>query len=162
MENKVEKQAKEIFVRFCNYLNKVNWKFDTDTTNGNLIILMSARGDDLPMNLIIQVDSDKQLISLFSNMPFNMDKGKLLEGAVATSIINHLLADGSFDYDVHDGSILFRMTTSWRGGLISDEVFEYMMIVACRTIDKYNDKLLMVSKGAMSIDDLYKFTQQQG
>lgn len=162
MEKKVEKQAQEIFMRFCNYLKKVNWQFDTDTTNGNFIILASARGEDLPMNLIVQVDPQRQLISLFSNMPFNMDKEKLLEGAVATSIINHLLADGSFDYDVHDGSILFRMTTSWRGGLISDEVFEYLMIVACKTIDDYNDKLLMISKGAMSVDELYKLTHKEG
>ncbi len=69
--------------------------------------------------------------------------------------------DGCFDYDVHDGSILFRMTTSWRGGAISDDVFEYLMMVACRTIDEYNDKLLMISKGVMSVDDLYKLTHQE-
>lgn len=161
MEKKVEKQAQEIFERFCNYLKSVDWHFDTDTSNGNFIILASARGDDLLINFIVQVDPQRQLISLFSNMPFNMDKEKLFEGAVATSIINHLLADGSFDYDVHDGSILFRMTTSWRGGAISDDVFEYLMMVAYKTIDEYNDKLLMISKGVMSVDDLYKLTHQE-
>ena len=37
--------------------------------------------------------------------------------------------------------------------LISKDLFEYMIIIAIHTVDKYNDKFFMLAKGQMSIEE---------
>ena len=43
------------------------------------------------------------------------------------------------------------MTNCFIESELSPECFSYMLICACQTIDKYNDKLLMVAKGVISL-----------
>ena len=89
-------------------------------------------------------------------MPFKMDETKRVEGALITSYANYKLADGSFDYNLGDGSIIFRMTSSFRESLIGAELFKYMISCAAYSVDKYNDQFFMVSKGMLSVDDFVK------
>lgn len=156
MEERLKReQATTVFQRFCDYLKQNDWKFETSTSDDDCIIYTGIQGEDLPMRLVIRINIKRQLIMVLSKLPFVMPSDKRLEGAVATSIITNSLADGSFDYDLKDGEIVFRLTTNIRGGLISDETFEYLLMVSASTIDDYNDKLFMISKNKMSIDELY-------
>jgi hypothetical protein len=68
------------------------------------------------------------------------------------------LKDGSFDYDINDGEIRFRLTSSYRESILSKELFVYMIGVSIGTIDQYNDKFFMLSKGVMSIQ---QFIEQE-
>ena len=108
------------------------------------------------MEFIVHCDADRQLIRLMSFLPFKISDAKRVEGAIATCHANYLLADGSFDYNLGDGTIIFRMTSSFRESLVGDELFKYMIHVACITVDKYNDQFLMISKGNLSITDFIK------
>ena len=157
MEKKVMEKAKGIFDRLVIYMEKEGWHPKIVENDSVFHITASARGDDLPMDFSIRVDAKRQVLSVLSYMPFVMDKTRLIEGAVATSVINYVLAVGCFDYDIQSGSIIFRISTSWKNSQISDDVFEYLLMSSAYTIDKYNDKMLMVSKGIMSLDDFYKF-----
>ena len=76
-----------------------------------------------------------------------------MEGAIATCAASYGLADGSFDYDLSDGQITFRMTASFRESEIGEELLQYMVSCACVTVDEYNDKFLAIDKGLISIDD---------
>ena len=98
------------------------------------------------------VDADRQLIILLSVMPFVAPDTKRLDVAIATSIVNNKLVDGSFDYDVTSGHMIFRMTSSFIESEIDSEVFTYMLMVSCHTIDEYNDKFFMLGKGMLSIN----------
>jgi hypothetical protein len=60
--------------------------------------------------------------------------------------------DGCFDYDLSDGQILFRLTSSYRDSLLSEALFEYMVMVSASTIDKYNDRFFMLAKGMISLE----------
>ena len=73
--------------------------------------------------------------------------------ALAISQINNNLADGSLDYDMRDGSILFRLTISYIDSIIGEEALFYQLLVSFQTIDEYNDKLFLVSNGSISIED---------
>lgn len=155
MANEKElKTAKEAYDTLCNTLDARKWKYEKD--DEKLVINLGVNGDDIPMGFAIYCDADRQLIRLMSLLPFKMSKDKLIEGAIATSYINYTLADGSFDYSLADGSIIFRMTSSFRESLIGDELFKYMIDVACITVDKYNDQLFMIEKGKLSIEDFIK------
>ncbi len=146
--------AKSVYENVCKSLDLRNWKY-----NGNeedLQIRINFNGDDIPMNFIIQVDADRQLISLLSFLPFDIAKEKRVEAALATCFINYMLADGSFDLSLGDGTILYRMTTSYRGSLVSKDVFSNMVDVACCIVDEYNDKLAALNKGEIEIADFIK------
>ena len=43
--------------------------------------------------------------------------------------------------------IMFRMTSSSGESILGEDLFEYVILVSARTVDDYNDKFLMLSKG---------------
>lgn len=155
MANEKElKLAKEAYDTLCNTLDEMKWRYDKD--EDKLILHLGISGEDIPMEFIVHCDADRQLIRLMSFLPFKISEEKRVEGAIATCHANYLLADGSFDYNLGDGTIIFRMTSSFRESLVGDELFHYMIHVACITVDKYNDQFLMISKGNLSITDFIK------
>ena len=105
------------------------------------------------MDLIIRINTEYQIIRLQSLLPFKMDESKRIEGSIATNYINYSLAMGSFDYNVADGSIAFRLVQSFRNSYISSEICNFIIDMACYTIDRYNDKLLVLSKGNISVSE---------
>lgn len=106
-------------------------------------------GDDLPMFFKLRIDEEKQLIVLLSPQQFYIKPEKIRDVAAAISQINYSLTDGSFDLDVRSGMIIFRMTSSFAGSLISPRVLEYMIECAVYTVDEYNDKLLLIGEGVL-------------
>ena len=79
-----------------------------------------------------------------------------MEAAIAVCVANYGLVNGCFDYDLNDGEIRFRMVQSYRDSIIGNEVYNYMLIVGANTVDKYNDRFLMLFKGML---DLEKFVE---
>ena len=148
-EEKLQR-AQRTFKNLCQNLDEHKWHYEKDEEN--LEIECSARGEDLPMDIRIIVHADRQLIILLSVMPFIAPDTKRLDVAIATSIVNNKLVDGSFDYDVTSGHMVFRMTSSFIESEIDSEVFTYMLMVSCHTIDEYNDKFFMLGKGMLSIN----------
>lgn len=148
-EEKLQR-AQKTFETLCQNLDEHEWHYEIDEEK--LEIECGARGEDLPMDIRIIVDTDRQLIILLSIMPFVTPETKRLDTAIATSIVNNKLVDGSFDYDVTSGHMIFRMTSSFIDSEIDGEVFTYMLMVSCRTIDEYNDKFFMLGKGILPIN----------
>jgi hypothetical protein len=105
------------------------------------------------MNFVIIVDADRQIVRLASMLPFKMSEGKRMEGAIATCAATYGLADGSFDYDLSDGSIVFRLTASFRGSELGEPLFQYMISCASAMVDHFNDQFLAIDKGVLSIGD---------
>lgn len=145
------KTAKVVYETLCETLDERNWKYTRH--DDDLVVSFGVSGDDLPMNMIMICDADYQLVRLLSPLSFKIPDDHRVELALATCHVNFKLADGSFDMDLGDGEILFRLTSSFRESLISKDMLNYMINVSCATIDEYNDKFLMISKGALSIQD---------
>ncbi len=154
-DEKKLKQARAAFKTLCDMLDSNDWHYDKDEEA--LVITCSARGEDLSMDLKIEIDVDRMLVILLSPMPFTVGEDKRVALAVATSVVNYKLVDGSFDYDITKGRIVFRMTSCYRDSLVGKDMFEYMLYVSCGTIDEYNDKFLTISKSNMNTDDIIKF-----
>ena len=144
-------RANEIYNGLCAALDARNWKYKKD--EAALVVFFGVNGEDVPMQFIIKVDADRQLVRVMSPLPFKMSKEKRMEGAIATCVANYGMVDGSFDYDLSDGAISFRLTASYRESDISEQLFQYLISVTCVTVDAYNDKFLAVDKGVMSIAD---------
>ena len=52
------------------------------------------------------------------------------------------------------GRLTFRMVQSYRDSLIDMEVFKYMIYVSLNTIDEYSEKLYLLSRGKITLDEL--------
>ena len=149
-EKKME-LAKQVYQTLCEAIERREWNFGKDEEK--LLVHFGVSGDDIPMQFILIVDAERQLIRLMSPMPFKMSESKRMEGAIATCAASFGMADGSFDYDLSDGTIVFRMTASFRESLIGEGLFQYMISCSCAMVDKYNDQCLARDKGIMSITD---------
>ena len=130
-------QANAVYSTILSVLDGRNWKYDQK--EGERVIFLKLNGDDLPMDFVIRVLEEQQVISIISFMPTSMPEDKRVEGAIATAIITNKLADGSFDYDISDGTIMFRITSSFRNSLIGETLIKYMIDVSSTTVDEYND-----------------------
>lgn len=154
-DDKQLKQARAAFRTLCEMLDEKDWHYKKDEEH--LLIGCGAQGDDLPMEIRIEVDAERSLVILLSNMPFQIPPEKRNALAVAVSAANYKIVDGSFDYNYLDGTILFRLTSSFMDSLVGKEMFEYLLYVSCFTIDRYNDKFLMIAKSDMSNEEILDF-----
>lgn len=149
-EKKME-LAKQVYQTLCEAIEKREWNFGKD--EDELLVHFGVNGDDIPMQFILIVDAERQLIRLMSPIPFKMSESKRMEGAIATCAASFGMADGSFDYDLSDGTIAFRMTASFRESLIGEGLFQHLISCSCAMVDKYNDQFLALDKGIISITD---------
>ena len=149
-EEMILAHAKKTFAKLCSVLDDRNWNYEKDEEA--LRIDCGAQGDDLPMDIVIKVDPSRMVIALLSKMPFKIQESARLDLAIAVSAVNYLLVDGSFDYDITNGSLFFRMTNSFLESEMGEDMFSYLLLSSCFIIDEYNDKFLMLAKGMMSVE----------
>lgn len=150
-------QAKRIYEQFCAMLEKKEWKYTRH--DDDLTITCGARGDDLPMDLVVIVNPKNAVLSIFSVLPFKIKEDKRVEAALAISMANYGIVRGSFDYDLSDGEIRFRLAYDFADCIVSDEALYTMLMVTCTTVDKYNDKFLCISNGIMDFEAFAKWEQ---
>lgn len=150
------RKACEVYQTLCNMLDNIGWNYER--VDDKLMIRSGIKGDDLPIEFLVMVKPRNEVVQFLSALPFNMAEDKRVEGAMAICAANYGLVDGSFDYDLSDGQIVFRLTSSYRQSLLSEALFEYMIMVSASTIDKYNDRFFMLSKGMI---DLGKFLEME-
>ena len=150
--------AKAVYETACKVLDAIGWTYDRHEED--LALSFNVSGDDLPMELVFRIDAEREMIVLFSVMPFEMAEDKRIDGAIITCAANFECVDGSFDYDISSGRIAYRMTQSYRSSSIGEKVFRYMLKMGCAMIERYNDKFLAVNKGYMSIEDFFKSLEE--
>lgn len=146
--------AQETFNTLCKMLDANDWHYDKN--DDELTIKSGAQGDDLPVPFTFKVDAKRSLVLLLSEIPISVPESKRMDVAIAVSVVNFLLVDGSFDFDVKDGHLLFRMTNSFLDSKIGDTLLAYLLIASFKIIDRYNDKFLLLSTGAISLEQFIK------
>lgn len=152
-------KAREVYASLVSTLDKRGWKFERH--DADLVISSGVKGDDLPIEFILVVNAKQQVVEFLSRLPFEMPENKRVEGAVAVCAANDGLCDGSFDYNLQNGKITFRMTSSFCGEtVLGEELFEYMIYVASATVDRFNDKFLMLAKNAITLAQFIEQTKQ--
>ena len=144
-------RAQEVYYSIVNHLDSMNWSYDRH--DEDLIITTGIKSEDLPINFLIVVNAKNQVVQFISKLPFNMPEDKRVEGAIAVSVANYGLVDGSFDYDIGDGELRYRLTCSYRGSNITGDLIDYIIVVASQTVEDYNDRFFMLSKGMIQLDD---------
>ncbi|MDE6690946.1 MAG: YbjN domain-containing protein [Clostridia bacterium] len=153
-DEKKLKNARNVFNTLCGMLDEKDFHYEIH--EDDLVVTFGMQGENMPMQFVINIDDKRDLVRVLSLLPFEFAEDKRVDAAIATCQINYRLADGSFDFDCKTGRVIFRMTSSYKDSLISMEVFEYLIAVASFTIDQYSDKLLMLSKGTVTVEEFFK------
>lgn len=143
--------AQTVFNDLCRTLDQRGWQYSRRT--GETIIDFNVTGDDMPMRFVLEVDGDRQLIRLFSTLPFNIAEDKRLDLAIATCAATNSLLEGSFDYDVTRGRIAFRMTNSFKGSRIGAGTFNHMVNCSSGVVDRFNDQFMRINLGVLNVTD---------
>ncbi len=143
--------AKEAYSTLCTAIEEREWKYKKNEEK--LTVFFGVNGEDIPMDFFLAVDVERQLIRLLSPLPFTISEEKRVEGAIAICAATYGLVDGSFDYDISEGRISFRMTASFRDCRITSDLFHYMISMSCAVVDRYNDRFLALDKGMISFKD---------
>ena len=147
-------RAQAVFALLCTAIERRNWTYEKE--EDKLLVHFVVNGDDLPIQLALLVEADKELITLLSPLPFNMSEEKRMEGAIAACAASFGMADGSFDYDIREGGIVFRLVASYRGSTLSEGVLHYMISCAMAMVEKYNDRFFGLENGTISIGEFIK------
>lgn len=153
-----KERALQVYEMFKQDLNDSNIKYEPH--DDDLVISMTVHGEDLPQPTLIMIDEDREVVRLISPLPTKAPEDKRVDAAIAVASANYGLVNGSFDYDISDGEIRFRVCQSYAGTVLNKETVRYLLGVIFFTTDQYNDRFFMLCKGMMSLEDFLKKEQK--
>lgn len=150
--------AQRAFDRLCQVLDNMKWKYNRDVANR--IITTTAVGNDLTINLRMVVSEERRLMYIKSVMPFEVSEGKRDLVGKALHIANYSILNGCFEYDQFAGRLGFRIVIPFFDCELSEEVYRYAVMLTCQMVDKFNDKILNLINGKMSLQEFREFAEK--
>ena len=153
-----EQEAKTMYGTLCQTLDNMKWHYTKE--EDKFIIRTSAVGKDLSMKLFMKVDSDRRVMYLKSPMPFDVPEHCREQMMKAVIMANYSMLNGSFEFDLSDGYLAFKVVVPYMESMISEKVCHYMIMVSCDMTDKFNDKFKALVDGTMSMDEFENFCKQ--
>lgn len=153
-----EMEAKAMYRTLCQTLDNMKWHYNKEEEK--LVIRTSAVGDDLSMKLYMKVDADRSVMYLKSGMPFEVPANRIDTMSKAVIMANWAMLNGSFEMDLSDGYIAFKVVVPFMESIISEKACHYMINLSCRMIDLFNDKFKAVAENKMSLADFQDFCEK--
>lgn len=143
-------KAMRVYGMFKQHLTDHNFKFEA--RDAEMVLFLTVHGEDLPQPTIIRVMDDRDIVQILSPIPHRIPEDKRVDAAIAVSVANYGLINGSFDLDMNDGEIRYRVAQSFRDAELADTTVGYLLGVVFFTTDKYNDRFFMLGKGMMTLE----------
>lgn len=142
--------AAEVYEMFKEHFDEIGAHYDE--LEDNTVLKVTARGEDLPQPTIIHVRDGAEIVVIKSPMPFRVPEDKRTEMAIAVVIANYQMLNGSFEMDMSDGELSYKIVQGYHGTDFSKELVLYMMTLTFLTTDRYNDKFFGLAMGMMSLE----------
>ena len=155
IDERVSKRGKEVFDTICEVMEDHGWKYYKDEQKLNIGISFDTEDYDIGLHFFIDLDTQK--ITLLSMLPFEMQEGARDKCAIAACEVNYRLKDGDFLCDFANNRIFFKLTTSFKGSLLSKSLLDEFLDLAYAIVDIYNDKFAALNSGEMSLQDFVDF-----
>ena len=153
-----ESEAKTMYNTLCQTLDNMKWHYTKE--EDKYVIRTSAIGKDLSMKLYMKVDVDRQVMYLKSPMPFDVPEQCREQMMKAVIIANYSMLNGSFEFDLSDGYLAFKVVVPYMESIVSEKVCHYMIMVSCDMTDKFNDKFKALVDGNMTLAQFEAFCKQ--
>lgn len=153
-----ESEAQVVYNTLCSTLDNMKWTYSKQEEN--LEVRTSAVGNDLTMKLYMKVDANRSVMYLKSGMPFTVPTDRIDIMVKAVIAANWAMLNGSFEMDMSDGYIAFKVVVPFMESIISEKVCHYMINMSCRMIDTFNDKFQKVAEGSMTLSEFQAFADK--
>lgn len=155
VDAKKMKRARAIYGDLIKMLDKRDWKYNR--VDDDLTIKSGIATDDFNIEFVVYVDADRELVRYLSRIPVVFPEDKRIEGAIATCVANNGMVNGSFDYNVTNGEIYFKLVASYMSGTeLSADLLENIILVSSAMVDRYNDRFFGLAKGMMTLEQFMK------
>ena len=142
-------KARAVYDTACATLDKMKWVYDKEEEE--LAITTGAKGTDLPIDIVIRVIPEAEVLSVQVPFAFEVPDEHSIDVAIAVSAANYGLIRGCFDYDMTTGDLRFRICAPYNGNTtLAEDVVEMLVLIAATTVDSYQTRLLMVAKGVVT------------
>ena len=142
-------KARVVYDTVCAARDKMKWVYDKEEEE--LAITTGAKGTDLPIDIIIRVIPEAEVLSVQVPFAFEVPDEHSIDVAIAVSAANYGLIRGCFDYDMTTGDLRFRICAPYNGNTtLAQDVVEMLVLIAATTVDSYQTRLLMVAKGVVT------------
>ncbi len=147
-----KERADAVFSCFCAYLDGKNYKYGKDESERSIVLQLT--GEDFPMTVLFKVEEENERTFVFSKIPFEVQKEKLVDLVMATTYINQVLAVGTFCVDLDNDYCSYESNEIFTGLSGFGEAYaEQVILSAFSAIEKYNDKLFAINKGLMTVKE---------
>lgn len=150
--------AESAFETLCRTLDNMKWKYNRDAEHR--VVTTSAVGNDLTINLRMVVSEERRLMYIKSVLPFEVPAAKRDLIGKALHVANYSILNGCFEYDQFSGKLGFRIVVPFFDCELSQEVYRYAVMLTCQMVDKFNDKLLEVAKGTLTLQEFRNFVEK--
>ena len=137
----------------CSAIAKSGAKYDVMSYDDSYDIFFNDYvGEDF-INFHFEIVGDPKIVVLTSKLPFGCKK---IDMSMATSVINDYLINGSFDFDIKEGSITYRITTCWVEEMKDSTPFEYLISKAKEDIKVYGGYLKDIQEDKIDFNTLHE------
>ena len=155
-EERTMNKAREVYRTVCAALDSRSWKYKK--TEEDLTVGFGIVGEDIPLHFVLISDAERQMLRLISPLPVKMSEDKRVEGAVAALAATYNMVQGSFDYDLSDGHIAFRVNSCFLDSTLGQAHVLHLIDLACAMVEKHNDRFLALNEGGLSLADFLSQT----
>lgn len=150
MAEETMEMGKVIYDSVCSVLDGMNIHYQK--IEEDLVVAFGHHGNDMNHDLILRVNTEKEVIQLFEKLPFSMDESKAADIARAVCAVNINLLCGAFSYDLKD-NLLYEVTQIYSGSLIGEETIKRMLLALVFTVEEYDDKFMALNKGYLKVEN---------
>ncbi len=144
------KHAKAVYEVFCNALKEDDWSFEP--MDDQLSLSLGVKGKNLNIDLGIIVNEKRQTVTVGYALPFEVIEDRRMEMAIAVCMANSKVACGLFDYDISDGTILFRLVHCFNDCPFTKDLARTLIGKACSSVDHYYDRLRALGTGVIDLE----------
>lgn len=119
----------------------------------DMLIIKSWSLSKDPVVFCMMIDEKRETVTFFSKYKFNIPEEKRIDAAAAVCKICFRV-NGTFDYDLNDGSIQYRLTTWYKYAPLTVEHVKYMIDIGLASVILQEDKLRSFAKGQTTLKEL--------
>ena len=157
MDNEKLKLAKQNYELIKSALDEMDIRYDKNDDDF-LVSFYFIDKELCNSDFTIRVLPEQKLIKMTGKMELDIskDKNNILALAIATSYLNYLYNEGSWDFNYYDNYLGVRLTTNYWDSLLSKDVIQNLMGYANGMIDDDARDLMKLNNGSLSIEDFLK------
>lgn len=145
VDRKHTKLAGEVYRTFCSVFDAKHWEYKKSDRKRQLDFPVAISGESV--DFTITVDASRQLVRLVARFPEKVSAEKLPEVSEALCRANCKMADGCFDLDLTEESVIFRITAFFHNSSIGEGFVQNKIFFAIACIKKYRPDILSNNKG---------------